>query len=262
MQAFWTKRTIVITTLTVVTALALFAAFAQLRSSSTERAALLMAIPDEVPSIPSLDRLAMSSGRSSFFRYCAPCHGAHGEPDARRGVPDLRDSDWLYGSGRVSEIERVVLYGIRSGDSKGWDLASMPAFATPNPYERYKMLPLGPQEIHDVTEYVYSLQHASADPDAAARGKQLFYNQSRGLCWDCHGDRAQGDPGIGAPNLRDPIWLYGDGSRESIYASIAYGRAGSCPAWLGKLSPATIVSLAVYTHSLSARTTTAPSSNE
>lgn len=232
--------------------LALAAALAWWWDIRNQSARLLMAEPDAIPGSPPLNQFAMSRGRPAFARYCAPCHGSAGQGDPLRGVPDLRDRDWLYGSGRVEEIERVVLYGIRSGNTKGWDLASMPAFATPNPYRRYQTPALSPQEIDDVTEYVYSLAHADADRGAAARGKLVFDNQSRGLCWDCHGGHGQGDPGIGAPNLSDSIWLYGDGSRRSIYASIAYGHGGICPAWIGRLSPVTIAALAVFTHSLSA----------
>jgi len=217
----------------------------------SESARLLKAWPDAIPSNAQLNAWAMARGRRAFGRYCARCHGDAGEPDPSRGVPDLRDREWLYGSGRVDEIERVVLYGIRSGNSKGWDLASMPAFATANPYARYATPSLSPNELTDVTEYLYSLQHSDADASAAARGIRLFENTSRGLCWDCHGGLGQGDASIGAPNLRDRIWLYGDGSRASIYASIAHGRAGICPAWSGHISPATALAVAVYTHSLS-----------
>lgn len=211
---------------------------------------LLRAVPDAISATRELNAFAMARGRTAFARNCARCHGSAGQPDSLHGVPDLRDRDWLYGSGRISEIEKVILYGIRAGNSKGWNLASMPAFGTSNPYARYPTPSLTPRELVDVTEYVYSFQHSDADAGAAARGKQLFESQSRGLCWDCHGGLGTGDTSIGAPNLRDGIWLYGDGSRHSIYASIAHGRAGSCPAWIGKLPPVTIVALAVYTHSL------------
>jgi cytochrome c oxidase cbb3-type subunit 3 len=247
------------TALAVMLALALAATFAYWWDVRNESRRLLINVPDAIPRNPQLNQFAMSRGRSAFTHYCASCHGSAGQPDSLRGIPDLRDHDWLYGSGRVEEIERVVLYGIRSGNSKGWDLASMPAFATRNPYRRYSTPSLTPREIDDVTEYVYSFQHSDADPDAAVRGKQLFDNQSRGLCWDCHGGHGQGDPGIGAPKLNDSTWLYGDGSRRSIHASIAYGRGGSCPAWIGKLSPVTITELAVFTHSLSS--TNAASAN-
>jgi cytochrome c oxidase cbb3-type subunit 3 len=234
-----------------LSALALTLAFAHWRFTTDEGTRLLKALPDDIPASEELNSFAMSRGRPAFARYCASCHGSAGQPDTLRGVPDLRDHDWLYGSGRVEEIERVVLYGIRAGNSKGWDLASMPAFGTPNPYRRYPTPSLTPQEIGDVTDYIYSFQHSASDLDAVARGKHVFENQTRGLCWDCHSERGQGDSGIGAPNLRDRVWLYGDGSRRSIYASIVYGRGGSCPAWIGRLSPLTIVALAVYTHSLS-----------
>ena len=76
---------------------------------------------------------------SAYAQHCASCHGAHLEGDRTRAVPNLADNDWLYGTGRVSEIEHVILYGIRSGNSKGWDLAQMPAFATAHPYKLYAM---------------------------------------------------------------------------------------------------------------------------
>jgi cytochrome c oxidase cbb3-type subunit 3 len=214
-------------------------------------ARLVITPPDSVMSVPELSEYAQDRGGKAFLKYCASCHRQGGQPDRVRGIPSFQDNDWLYGTGRVSEIERVVLYGIRAGNSKGLDLANMPAFATPRPYWRYRMDSLTPSEIGDVTEYIYGLQHRDADPEASMRGKKLFYNQSRGLCWDCHGDHAQGDPAIGAPNLTDNIWLYGDGSRQSIWTSIAYGRSGSCPAWIGKLDYATITAIAVYTRRLS-----------
>jgi cytochrome c oxidase cbb3-type subunit 3 len=235
-------------------ALALVLGYALARhwhAQSKLRAALLTTLPDDIPSDPILYARANAVGRPAFLRYCSGCHGARGEPDTLRGVPDLRDHDWLYGSGRVIEIERVLLYGIRAGNAKGWDLASMPAFATANPYDKYKTesLPLG--EIDDVSEFLYSLRHQGFDAEAAARGRRVYFNQSRALCWDCHSQQFEGDTAIGAPNLNDTIWLYGDGSRRSIRDSISYGRKGRCPAWIGKLSFGTIRALAVYTYSLS-----------
>jgi cytochrome c oxidase cbb3-type subunit III len=220
------------------------------REQSQLRSALLRAVPDEVPSNPRLYEAALAAGRPAFARACSGCHRA-GEPNPVRGIPDLRDADWLYGSGRVIEIEKIVLHGIRAGDSKGWDLASMPAFATPRPYEKYKTDPLTPDEISDVTEFLYSLRHPDADAAGAVRGRRVYGGQSRGLCWDCHSANAQGDPAIGAPNLTDAIWLYGNGTRQSIYKSVAHGRKGHCPAWIGKLPFETIRAIALYTYSLS-----------
>ena len=231
-------------------------------STNALRTRLLMAIPDTIPTDVALNAYAMSRGTVAFAQHCASCHGQRGQGDVVRGVPNLRDHDWLYGSGRVIEIERVVLYGIRSGNSKGWKLASMPAFATSNPYKLYQLSPLTPQEINDVTDYILSFQGRSADAAAIERGTKVYRSPVRGLCWDCHGERAQGNSAIGAPNLTDDIWLYGDGSRASIYNSIAYGHAGSCPAWISRLSPLTIRAVAVYVHNLSATASATPSSRD
>ena len=54
---------------------------------------------------------------------------------------------------------------------------------------------------------------------------------------------------MGAPNLTDPIWLYG-ASPEQVVATVTNGRKGVMPAWEGRLDPATIKSLAVYVHGL------------
>jgi cytochrome c oxidase cbb3-type subunit 3 len=70
------------------------------------------------------------------------------------------------------------------------------------------------------------------------------------VCYDCHGDDAKGDSAIGAPDLTDADWLWGDGSADSIRAAITHGMAGQCPAWIDRLSPASIRALAVYVHSM------------
>jgi cytochrome c oxidase cbb3-type subunit 3 len=163
-------------------------------------------------------------------------------------MPNLADGDWLYGTGRVTEIERVILYGIRSGNSKGWDLAHMPAFASPHPYNLYALPPLKPAAIADVTTYILAFQHPQSDAAAVERGNKIFHDPSGGNCVDCHGPDAKGDSAIGAPDLTDAIWLTGDGSRQSIEDTIAHGMANSCPAWVTRLSPVTIRAIAVYVH--------------
>ena len=215
------------------------------------RAQFLMVPADSIPGDARLMRFAMSRGASAYSEHCASCHGTHLEGDPARAVPNLVDHDWLYGTGRVSEIERVILYGIRSGNSKGWDLAHMPAFATSRPYDLYAMLPLSPADIHDVTSYLLSFREPQSDPAAVERGKQIFYDTNKGVCNDCHGSDAKGDSAIGAPDLTDAIWLRGDGSRQSIEDTIAHGLAGRCPAWIAELSPDTIRAVAVFVNSAS-----------
>jgi cytochrome c oxidase cbb3-type subunit 3 len=211
------------------------------------RARLMIANPDSIPGDAVLNRYALPVGRRGFAAHCASCHGRNLEGDRQLGIANLADGDWLYGTGRVSEIERIILYGIRSGHPKAWNLASMPAYATPNPYKAYKIEPLTPRDVNDVAAYLYAFQHKPSDPDAVARGASVFLKT--GQCFDCHGPDARGDAAIGAPDLTDAIWLYGDGSLPSITLSIAYGRGGACPPWIGRLAPATIRAIAVYVHS-------------
>ncbi len=212
------------------------------------RRRFLMASPDDVAADAVLVRYAMARGAHGYAQHCARCHGADLKGDHSHGVPDLTDQDWLYGSGRIGEIERIILYGIRSGDSKAQNLASMPAFATANPYPRYRIEPLTPAQLHDITELLYSFQHPqAADAAAVERGTALFHG--KGYCFDCHSDHARGDSAIGAPNLTDDVWLYGDGSRPAIYQSIAHGLGGVCPAWHGRLAADTIRAIAVFVHS-------------
>jgi len=211
---------------------------------------LLRADPDALPADAMLFRFAVRRGRPLFEARCAACHGAAGLGDSAKGIPDLTDNDWLYGSGRATEIEKVIDYGIRSRDPKGWNLAIMPAYARPQPNPGDKNIqPLTPGEIVDVIEFLMRQQGRSADAAAAARGAALF--TGHGGCYDCHSTDAKGDSAIGAPNLSDAITLYGDGSRGALYMSIAYGRQGVCPAWVKRASAASIRELALYVYSIS-----------
>jgi cytochrome c oxidase cbb3-type subunit 3 len=221
-------------------------------ADSRWRVQLLQSDPASIPSTPALARAALSRGERAFAANCAGCHGADGKGNAARGFPDLTDGDWLYGSGRVIEIEQIVLYGIRSGNSRGWNLAKMPAFGTSRAVGSDSTQPLSPRQVEDVAQYLLAFQHPElADAGAAERGGRVFHDRAKGLCWDCHGADAKGDIAIGAPDLTDAVWLYGEGTQEGIRTSIAFGRDGRCPAWTGRLSAVTVRSLAVYVYTLS-----------
>ena len=88
-----------------------------------------------------------------------------------------------------------------------------------------------------------------ADAAAAARGAALYTGDAG--CYDCHSVDVKGDSAIGAPNLADATTLYGDGSRDALYQSIAYGRQGVCPAWIKKLNAASAREIAVYVYAIS-----------
>jgi cytochrome c oxidase cbb3-type subunit 3 len=211
---------------------------------------LLRADPDALPADAMLLGFAVRRAAPLFAARCAACHGASGSGDPATGVPNLTDNDWLYGTGRTSEIERVIDYGIRSRNPKAWNLAVMPAYARPQPNPADKNIQsLTPDEIDDAIEFLMRQQGRQADPAAAARGAAVF--TGHGGCYDCHSIDAKGDSAIGAPNLSDAITLYGNGSRDALYMSIAYGRQGVCPAWVNRASAASIRELALYVYSIS-----------
>ena len=221
--------------------------------SRHERALFLTASPDMIPNDPALVKYAMARGPTAYKAHCAVCHGADMKGDPFKGIPNLTDADHLYGSGRVSQIERIIMYGIRSGFSKGWDLASMPAFGREKPYPRYTVASLDEQELQDITSYIYAFQHppkTDEEKKSVARGGIIFRGYEKGVCWDCHANDAEGDSAIGAPDLVDNVWLYGDGSRKWIYDAIAFGLDGYCPGWIDRLAPEAIRSIAVYLHSV------------
>jgi cytochrome c oxidase cbb3-type subunit 3 len=214
-----------------------------------QEAMLVGSDPDAIPLEPALLSFAAARGAPLFREHCAACHGPGGKGDPARGAPNLTDSDWLYGEGKVSDIEKVVRHGIRAHDPRTWSLAVMPAYgsAVPSPTERVP--PLSPGEIRSVTEYLLSLEGRPADPHAATVGDALFHDKAG--CYDCHTNDAKGDPAIGAPNLTDNVWLYGDGSHASIIRSITYGRQGMCPAWSRRLSLLQTREVSLYVFNLS-----------
>lgn len=236
-----------------VVALALLALAIGWRQAETS-AALLRADPDSVLASPRLRGLALPLGRAVYAAECAACHGKSGEGERDAGVPDLRDGDWLYGEGRAAEIEQIVRYGIRSRNPKGWNLASMPAYASARPYAAEPIPPLTPAETDDVVQLLLRYEGRPADPTAARRGLAVY---QKGGCWDCHGADGRGDPAVGAPNLRDAITLYG-GSSAALTHTIERGRHGVSPAFAGRLDPLRIRAVAVYVASLAHSAVSAP----
>jgi len=217
-----------------------------------ERTEFLQADADRILDDPRMAAKTLGKGRGVFLANCANCHGEDGRGSTATGTPDLTDEDFLYGTGRASEIESIVLHGIRSGDDKGWDLAWMPAYGHPVPYSREKLPALTPGEIEQLTSYLRAMNGAAIeDPTDVAAGNVLF--EGRGGCWDCHGRDAQGDAAIGAPNLTDGKWLRGAGSRRDISRIIREGLHGVSPAFRGRLDPAKVRAVAVYVASLHPR---------
>ncbi len=205
--------------------------------------------PDDLPGNARLYRFAVAEGKGVFAGHCASCHGADLKGSQTNGVPDLTDAEWIFGEGRVAQLEQIALYGIRSGSHRSKNQADMPAFGRERPYARYEIATLTPAEIDDIAAYLSQFQGRAADPASIARGKALY--DVKGQCFDCHGADLAGDNYIGAPNLRDAVWLYGDGSHKAIADSIAMGRQGVSPMFRDRLTPAQIRAVAAYIHAQS-----------
>ena len=201
---------------------------------------LLVTDPDQVPSHPELVRYAEALARPAYAAHCASCHGKDMQGDQSKGAPNLSDSIWLYDFGGVGDIERTILYGVRSGHAKARNITDMPPIG--------RNLQLSAAEVGDVATFVINITRPQPDQAAVARGARIF--QTKGVCYDCHSADAAGNPDYGSPAFTDTDWLYG-GDFKTVYQSIYSGRHGVCPAWIGRLKPKVIRALAVYIHQVS-----------
>jgi cytochrome c oxidase cbb3-type subunit III len=215
---------------------ALWAVDLHLHHARTEQR-LLAVLPDEAAADPVLTRVAVAQARPLFSRHCAPCHGADLQGNAATGAPKLTGHVWLYGSGRVQDIERTLLYGIRSGQDKTRNVTDMPALG-----QRGQ---LTDAEVRDLVQYLLKLNHRPYEAEPAEEGRTLYYG--KGDCSNCHGGDARGDSDYGAPDLTANVWNNG-GDPQSLYDSLYYGRHRMMPGWLGPLSLGQIRALAVYVY--------------
>jgi cytochrome c oxidase cbb3-type subunit III len=195
---------------------------------------LLRTDPAQILRSPALLREAMQIGQPPYQRHCQSCHGPSLQGDAARGVPNLAGNVWLYGNDPV-DVERTILYGIRSGHPKSRNLTDMPALVRTGQ--------ITADDARDAVEYVQSLAGHPYEKAAALRGRAIYYG--KGNCYDCHANDAKGVTDYGTPALTGPTWIYG-GDRESLYQSIVNGRHGKCPAWVDVLTPVQIRALALY----------------
>jgi cytochrome c oxidase cbb3-type subunit 3 len=177
--------------------------------------------------IPALAHNAEANGMGQrlFLNNCAQCHGSDG--GGRPGFPNLRDNDWLYGGTPEKIVETIT----------GGRQAMMPAWGEQ----------LGPDGVKKVANYVLSLSGSRHDAALAAEGQVTFAS----ICAACHGADGKGNQAMGAPNLTDHIWLYGNGSEKDVIETITKGRNGRMPAHEGVLSPEKIHLLAAYVYGLS-----------
>jgi cytochrome c oxidase cbb3-type subunit 3 len=179
-----------------------------------------LALPvEEIASDPAVRKMGMRM----FANNCAQCHG--GDARGSYGFPNLADNDWLYG-GSPADIKHTLVAGRQ---------AARPAWGSV----------IGEQGITDVTAYILSINGREAETGQATAGKQVFET----YCVACHGANAEGNIAMGAPNLKNGIWLYG-GTAEQIGHTLRTGRNGMMPAFGDTLSEDKIHILAAYVYGL------------
>ena len=185
---------------------------------------------DEILADQQLSQFATAGGAAAFRVNCTPCHGTGAS--GGQGYPNLNDDEWLWG-GDVNAIYQSIAHGIRDSVDPETRVSEMPAFADM----------LKPEEVRQVSSYVVSLTGTPRDPSLVDAGKQLFADN----CISCHGEKAEGNRDMGAPNLGDAIWLKVRDEAE-IAKQIQSPRHGVMPAWATRLGDATVKQLAVYVH--------------
>lgn len=187
----------------------------------------------DIRSDENLFRFSVAGGASTYKVYCSQCHGSGAQGAA--GYPNLNDDDWLWG-GDLENIYATIRHGVRNGVDDDARDSLMPAFGADELLER--------DEIKAVTQYVLAVSSQAHDSAMAETGAEIFSDN----CAACHGENAAGNRELGAPNLSDAIWLYGN-TAELIEAQIYQPKHGVMPSWQERLPDEVIKKLAIYIHS-------------
>lgn len=170
------------------------------------------------------DPKAMAIGERLFANNCAACHGS--DAKGSKGFPNLTDQDWLWG-GTPERIEETITKG---------RIGMMPIMAAAVG---------GPEDVHNVANYVLSLSGSPHNSIAAELGKAKFV-----ACAACHGMDGKGNQMLGSANLTDKVWLHGWGE-DAILAMVNNGKTNVMPAQEKRLSAEQIHVLAAYVWGLS-----------
>lgn len=234
-----------------------------------------LARPEELANVPTNDIIkstrlnagATVLGRNVYVKNCAACHGEDMKGIKAAHAPDLTDDDWRFsgddlasgGNNKLpSDVEWTVRYGVRSGNpnARGVEadmLAFDPQYRNQHDLEDYgRIKTVTPADIDDLAEYVLQLTGQQADPAKAAQGKNLFLDNAKGNCFDCHQEDATGEASLGSTNLtRKDLFLYGS-DKASIVESITKGRRGVMPEFGDKLKPEELKAVSVYVFSQAA----------
>jgi cytochrome c oxidase cbb3-type subunit 3 len=186
-----------------------------------------------------LTAFALAEAKPLYLAYCSGCHAADMKGDRGKGAPNLADAHWLFGDGSVFEIERTILYGVRSEHGKSRNVTDMPAFGLTGR--------LSAAEIRNLVQYLLKLSGRPHDVQAAAEGRSVYFDVAKANCADCHGESAQGNSNYGAPDLTIDVWHDSDDGRV-FYDAIYSGQHRIMPGWIDVLPLAQIRALAIYVH--------------
>lgn len=70
------------------------------------------------------DTAAVARARQTYAEQCAACHGPTGTGDAAKGVPNLTDAEWLFGSDRAAIRDQI--WNGRNGVMPTWEARFSP----------------------------------------------------------------------------------------------------------------------------------------
>ena len=157
------------------------------------------------------DAALMGSASDLFSQNCSACHGYQGQGQANL-FPNLNDDIWQWG-GSPENIELTLRNG-RIGVMASWEAL------------------LGQEGVTNVANYLLLL----GSPEAEGHPGQARFNQ---ICIACHGIEGTGNPLLGAPDLTDDDWLYGN-DLDTLRETLRGGRNGQMPAFGDKLDNAQI----------------------
>ncbi|MGI9305864.1 MAG: c-type cytochrome [Gammaproteobacteria bacterium] len=158
------------------------------------------------------DDEAMRTAAQLFADNCSSCHGRDGRGQANL-FPDLTDDIWQWGAS-AEEIHDSI--------AKGRNALMLPQTAAVG----------GAENAQALAGYVLAraglAEESETHESAAAQFQQT--------CAACHGADGKGNPALGAPDLTDEDWLYGN-TPAAVLHSITQGRQGEMPAQEKRMGP-------------------------
>ena len=171
-------------------------------------------------------------GRSIFNNTCATCHGSSAQGAV--GYPNLTDDIWHWG-GSPDRVLQTVLDG-REGVMPEWGkvLTGMGGAA--------RSRATSPRTCVRCRIRRRACRTTTAPRGASSCSKTCV---PVATAWTARASRT-----LGAPDLTDDYWLYGDDS-TTLRATIANGRKGSMPAHRALLGETRARLVAAYVWSLS-----------